>query len=799
MPDGLKQGLTMRCLLAGVATLGLCAASAPVWGQAAPATEAGLAIEEIIVTATKRTERLQDVPVAISVVSGDALTKAAVVNAENLVALVPSLTFRKGTTNVNSSLNLRGIGTISFSSAIEPSVSTVLDGVVLARSGQSFSDLFDIERIEVLRGPQGTLFGKNASAGVVNIVTKDPDNVAKGYVELGAFEGEEYRLRGSASGPVSEKVSYRIGGYFGSYDGNIRNVFNDKDVNGYERYGFRGMLKINASDALTFRLRADYAKNDDDCCADVITFADPNNAFIRQIFLSSNAPSIPGPKNRTVDHDLVTRTRDEISGTSVQADYDLGGASITSITAYRTWENREIREGDFRSDSPRFTNASVTAAGAGANNDRQLHDVGDVDFWQFTQELRLANYGKNLIDYVAGLYYYQTNQENDFTRNVLICQTAPAGTAAGPGGLVPCGPGSTFSNPTATANFEADLRNISAFGNATFNASDSLRLLAGARLTRDKVSYDFQRITALTGPAVGATFPNPGQILANGQPNVPIATSVRKTDFSWKLGGQYDLTEDAMAYVTYSDGYKGPGFNLFFNMSRPNTAPLRPEQVRAWEAGLKTSLFDNRMVLNAALFHAEYRGFHATNFALIEGAVVSTLVNVGKVRTKGGEAEFTLRATEDLTLNGGVQLAKADVLEAGCGPNDGPNCPLIQDTRLPLAPKWKGNVGFDYRLPFSDGLPFDVRLNGAMAYQSLQQFNLGPRNPLLVQDSYTTFDAGIILSDQDDRYQISLIGKNLTDRNFVSLKVQDGALIRSQIPRDADRYFGVNLRYNFGG
>ena len=227
-------------------------------------------VEEIIVTAQKVEENVQDVPIAITAVSGDRLIQAGVISLENISTVVPSVTFRKGTTSANSAIVMRGVGTISFSVAAEPSVSTVVDGVVLSRSGQAFMDLVDLQRLEVLRGPQGTLFGRNASAGLVNIVSKGGTDTFEAEASADWFEGEEYRLRAAISGPLGENLSARLTGFYGSFDGNITNINggrNDK-VNGYERYGVRGIMDYDDG-GNTVRLIADYYKADDDCCVDV--------------------------------------------------------------------------------------------------------------------------------------------------------------------------------------------------------------------------------------------------------------------------------------------------------------------------------------------------------------------------------------------------------------------------------------------------------------------------------------------------------------------------------------------------
>ena len=241
-------------LLTGALCAGL---GAPAWAQDAAKPQAAVPSApdasvpgEIVVTAQKRSERLQDVPVAVSVISGAQIAAQGAVNLEGAQYLVPTLNFRKSGTTINQSLFLRGVGTSTFSVAGEPSISTVVDGVVYSRAGEAFSDLIDIDRIEVLRGPQGTLFGKNTSAGVINIVTQRPGNVFAGSVEGSFFtgNGNEYRTRAALDIPVSETIKSRFTGFYGNYAGNIRNIAHDnRRVNGYEHYGFRGMVVADAT------------------------------------------------------------------------------------------------------------------------------------------------------------------------------------------------------------------------------------------------------------------------------------------------------------------------------------------------------------------------------------------------------------------------------------------------------------------------------------------------------------------------------------------------------------------------
>ncbi len=744
-------------------------------GAAVAQESSGILLEEIIVTAQKRVQNLQDVPVAISVVTGDQLEQANVNSAEQLFQRVPTITFRKGNTNKDSAISIRGVGTISFASGVEPSVSTVIDGVVYARAGQQTADFLDLERVEVLRGPQGSIFGKNASAGVVNITTRSPAASPKSFAEASYYEGNEYRLKAGVSGPMSDKLSGLITGFFSHYDGNGTNVHNGNDINGYERYGARMKLVLDATEDVRLTAIADYAKASDNGYADSIgtVFA---GAFNDQIFRPSLSPLTPGARNKDIDNDLDPKTRDKNSGASLQADIDLGAAAITSITAYRHWYNYQQRDGDFRSDSPTYVATGVAAG------DNRSHDRGDLSFDQFTQELRIASTGKNFIDYVAGLYYYTTKEVDFFNRTVTVCS---ATTLAAVNGLLPCRAGaSTFVTNEGNADFTTKLKNYAAFGQATVNFTDDFRAIVGGRYTDDKVSFNFERRSTST-----AAFPGVRPYFAaNG--------TTSQDGVSGNAGLQYDFTDDVIGYATYTRGYKGPALNVFFNMVATDTLPIAAEKSNSYEIGLKTRFPEAGLMLNMAAFKTMYDGYQANNLELVAGQVVTRLTNAGEVSTRGLEADFTWAVTRDLEFNGGVSYTKARIDQFKC-PAAQPTCAdALNGKPLPFSAKWKGSVTADWRLPVD--LPNgDLNLTNTVQFTSKVGFDLN-QNPNAVQAGYATWDSVLAWTSDDDTWRVSLIAKNITDKKFVILRIPNGTSFMRQItPRDAERYFGGSVRVNF--
>ncbi len=743
----------------------ITAATSPAFAQDAavptPSAAAPTDMEpgEIVVTAQKRTERLQDVPVAVSVVSGERLAAAGGINLESAQYLVPTLTIRKAGTSLNQSLFLRGVGTSTFSIAGEPSVSTVVDGVVYSRAAEAFSDLVDLDRIEVLRGPQGTLFGKNASAGVVNIVTKRPGNEFGGSAEAGYYfnNGTEYRARAAIDLPFSESVRSRFTGFYSDYDGNIQNLTTGNRVNGYKRYGVRGMVVADASPDVTFTLIGDWRRSRDNCCAEVI--ATPATGPSAGIL-----PTPRGDKTREVRQDLVTRTNETSWGISLQADAQLGTQTITSITAYRDYKNEEIRDGDF-----------LPQAYVGLN---QLHDFGPQTGNTFSQELRLTSPQGQFFEYVLGFFYSRAESERTFARFDEVCNTTPAPTT-----LIPCGsvgaPPSTF--PQGTAVFGSVFKNLAMFSQGTLNVSDSLRVIGGIRYTADQLNVYHSRVTTLSGPGINPSFG-------------PFRGKTTATNWSGKAGLQYDIVPQSTAYATYARGYKGPAFNVFYNLTATGTNAIAPETADSYEVGLKNSLFGGKLVINLAAYYAKYHNFQANNPDVVAGVLVTRFTNAGTVSTRGGELDIIVRPVRDLNISGGLAYtdAKVDNFRAPVG---GTTTGVIPSgTELPYAPKWKGSLGVDYRI--RTGGAFDVQLGTQASYQSsqLSQFDASAairQATTIGRYALVDFSAGVV--DANDRYKLTFQMKNAFDQSFAA-QIQSGGpggSYRHIIPRDADRYYGV--------
>jgi iron complex outermembrane receptor protein len=737
----------------------------------------------VIVTAQKREENLQKVPAAVSVLSAAALANANAVNIEGITTLIPTLTFNKGGTTLNSSLFLRGVGTINFSIAAEPSVAFVLDGVVMARAGEAFGDLYDVQRLEVLRGPQGTLFGKNASAGVVNVISKKAGDVFSAEGELLITNDDEYKAKVAFDLPLGANARSRVTAFAGEYDGNITNKYNatnngsgtDK-INGYSRWGVRAVTDIDVSDTLKVTVIGDYRKADDDCCASVVIETPSIAARNSQLL----GVTINGLETRDVNHDFIVGTEEEAWGLSAQADLELAnGHTLTSITAYRSWANTELREGDFRSRPALYV----------GNDFAGVDDFGPQDSTTFSQELRLTSPSGKALEYTLGAYYYVADNERTFRRNVRRCESTTL--TADASGLAPCAVGSSvFIDAFSQSTFGSESTNYAVFGNGSYDVTDRLSLIAGLRYTKDELSFFHNR----TNPA-----PIAGLIGLVNDPS-GFQGSTEETNLSGKVGVQYVLNENVDTYVSYTTGYKGPAYNVYFNMLTRDLPAIAAEEAKSLEAGLKARWFDGKIVANLAWFSAEYENFQANRPLVLNAGNITTLVNAGNVSTKGFELDFAIRPVTGLRIAGGLALTDAQIdefRESSFG--------QLSNARagepLPFAPEIKANVGVDYDVVL-EKLPFDIRYSAQISSTSEQRTAipaLASRDTSTFLPGYTNLDASITLFSKDDRYSLAIIGKNLTDSDHPAFIERSSGLLVARFPRDADTYYGISLKAKFGG
>ena len=724
------------------------AADTPRLSAAAPDIK-----EEVLVTATRRTEPLQKVPLAVSVVDGDLASFQNLNNINNIATIVPSLNFRDGSSNKDQGLFIRGIGTVTTSPGAEPSVSTVVDGVVLVRPGEATLGLIDVDHIEVLRGPQGTLFGKNASAGVVNIVTKQPTDEFQGFADVSYNEGNEVVARAGVSGPLEKgKVDGLVSVYFGDYDGNVHNVYLNQTVNGYGRYGTRSKLAFTPSNDFKLVLSVDYLYTRS---TEVSTFISTDTSYPGGVithapsYVALLAPVVASPSNTQINANQPTYVIDNNLGFTAQADYDFSDYTLTSITAYRKWHNNQVVDND-------QTSSALV---------KQIKDHGILDFDQYSQELRLASPKGQFIEYVAGLYYLHWNDIETYQRT----DVAPAGTTN-----------------TGIAHYSVLNDNYSLFGEATVNFTDTFRAIAGLRVVGDHLSREHVRNSTAADSGIATSS--------------PLSTSkTNQAGYADRLGLQYDLSDSVTSYFTYSHGYKGPAYNVFFNMV-PATqgAPLSPETSDSLEVGLKSKLFDDKATLDLAAFHTKFYNFQANFPNLIGGTVVTNLVNAGTVLTQGVEADFVANLTDAFTLGGALAYTDATVDKTNI---IGRNWP-IAGRPLPFTPTWKLDLHANYHVALDSRYSLDFGTDGR--YQTKVQYDLSEL-PDTIEPGFGIWNANVTLANSEAGWGLSFLVKNILDRHYASYLQASGATaapgtpgyVIRWVPRDDSRYVGVNIRKTF--
>ena len=776
--------------------------SIPVWAHDDMDAFFDMSLEQlmsVVITAQKREEKLSEAPISVSVVTGSALSEQRLNNMEYIQGFAPSLSFGKGGTTRNSNLIMRGVGTVSFSVAAEPSVSTVVDGVVLARAGQAFADIYDVQRVEILRGPQGTLFGKNASAGLINIITGNPSDTPESTIDILLAQDNETRVQGMVSGPLWNKLSYRLAGFVNKFDGFVNNAHNDTRIYGVDRHGARLKLKYQPSEAFSTLLSLEHYQADDQCCAEVMVASDANGSLKADAVLSAGG-EILGPDTRVTALDASHETIDKSDAITLQFDHQLNNMTFTSITALREWKNIESQDID---DSPLGpTVGEQGSSGGSANNTDLARDLGPQTWQQISQEFRLTSDSQTPLEWQLGSFFWHSEVDRTYNRFDTLCIDDPAGdfggvdfTAQGLGFGDAC-PASNIVTPSASAVMGVEFDNFALFGQATYSFAEDFGITLGGRYTWDDVSYHHarERIGDEYVDQLGNNNGDPNDdsigVFALQVDKAETSDSVAETNFSTKLVLHHNDSNALMSYASYTQGYKAPAFNVFFNMKDPeNLPPISAETSDAYEIGFKW-LF-KAATFNIAIFKAYYQGFQANSFILTGGAVTTNLTNAGDVSTEGVEIDFVVQPNARLRLNGGVTFANAQIDNFDCSVANAVNldCSNRSGEDLQFSPKVKGFVATEYLIP----RPWaNIIIASSMSFQS-EMYAGGSENQDTRIAGHTLVNMSLALSLHDDAYRATLFVNNLFDEAYYTFK--NGNIGR--LARDGHLYTGVKLRARF--
>ncbi len=769
-----------------------------------------------MVTANKRVERLQEVPASITAVGAATIEKMQIVNPQDFQQLAPTLNFQAADEARLFNFSIRGIGTEAFSVGVEPSVATIIDGVVYTRPGAAFDGLGDIERVEVLNGPQGTLQGKNASAGAISIVTKAPNRTEfEGRAEVTAAEANEYRANLMLTGPINETLAYRAFAYYRTNDGEVTNVATGNTVNNVESYGLRGKLAWEPSDGISLLLAADYSERTADCCAEPIR-APAASGNVTQDFTGAEV----GPDSKYVNLNTSQDGSQDNRGVSLEGNFDIGVLTLTSVTAYREYRDRAIRDRDgtnapFTGVTPQqlfeATVPGISAADALSRLDALLVNplsfsvrngvVGESNSFEmndtFSQEFRLTSPADGIFDYMVGLFYYDSVVERDLT--IAGVRSNIAGNVSFPTPTTV-----TVNRPTAYVLADmatkVDTTNKAIFANFNLRPIERLTLTAGARYLEEDLRWHHQKVTGPNGDHIGATA-GAAQPGANvGTPNFDFVREFSDDEVIGKTSAKYQFTDDLMVYASYARGYKGQAVDadIFLTQAGFVESPVAPEKSKSWEGGLKSRFFDRRLEFNLTYYDTTFTGYQTTSSGA-DGSGAPVLRSAGELFTKGYEGEIVVRALDGLTLAGNFLFADNEFGDLFVSPT--------QNVRggVPLnAPDTKWGVSADYEFEVAT---WNVSLNGNYTWTSETLFtNLADANnpnSVWTRPDYGLANMSIGLSPVSERFKVTLFVKNLTDEHYVaglrriSGSVGGAGAVAQAIPRDFERYFGVTLGVNF--
>jgi iron complex outermembrane receptor protein len=747
-------------------------------------------LEEVVVTATKRAEGLQDVPIAISVVSGEKIEQFGITELDELSAYLPNVHI--GESGGNNQIFIRGVGS-GNNAGFEQSVGTFIDGVYFGRARNSRSAFLDLQRVEVLKGPQSTLFGKNTIAGAINITTAQPEDVFEGFVEATyETELEGFGVTGMVSGPLTENLRGRLVAKTYERDGWMDNIFpGAEDGASQENDIVRGTLVWDASENLSFNLKAEHGEFGTVGANSKITIAEPTGQFL----FGLNDPNFSdtvnfGYKQSQTDGVAGREIKDDTDSNILQltATYLAGDYEIRSITAYTDYDYEKCSDIDY---------ASIDF----------LDQCTDETHEQFTQEFLLTSPIGGTFEYLAGVYYQDASLEFDNNIGTFWSNVPPV--EAGLFGLL-----GLTGLPTGTvdgrlaSSVEQNTETWSAFVELTWNISDSFRTIFGVRYSDDEKDIDkVNTITSFTGDSVLPDATLAGIYTALNFYTVYDYQLDRSEDHvTGNLNFQWDATDDMMTYLNFATGYKAGGFDTGNNMDR--SREFEDEGVESIELGMKWTVWDGRARINAAYFIGDYEDVQVSSFEG-SGFVVG---NAAKSEVEGIEADFEVAATESITINGAVAWLDANY-------KDYPNGPCTVDSRLdgtcsgatggqdlsgaPLqfAPEFSGNLGIVYFAPLTDSL--DLLLGADVIYtDDIVIAPTGDTN--VIQDSYTKVNARVALESSDGRWSLAFVGKNLTDEttfnwgNDATLSGDGLGFDRSYFHQmEAPRTYEFQARYSF--
>jgi len=743
-------------------------------------------LEEIIVTATKRAESIQDVPISISAYSGDFLENSDIRTLQDLSLYAPNFTMAYSSQATNARIFIRGIGSVG-NSGIETSVGVFVDGVYFPRPGSVIGNMLDIEAVEVLRGPQGTLFGRNTAAGALSLRTRDPSDEFEGYVQAGFGDFSAYSVEGVVNAPLSDKVALRLAGKYAERDGYGFNTLTNEEIGERDDLTLRAKLGIDFTPNVYGKLTLDY--NEVNSGGQVVELlpetASPVFDGTLNALFGSNVTTEDG-HDQVINQDHQDSLNDEQWGAAFDLEFSAGTHTIRSITAYRDWEAN--------------------------NRESAIRLTGDVlprdHFYTtetFSQEFQLLSPTDQPLTYVLGAFYYEEDFDidEDFDAGVDACIPVVFALveAQSPGAGAPtaaaCLGMSQF--PATDSDYTQSLTSTAAFAQATYSFSDQFSMTFGGRFTSD--SKDAAFIQTTPNAIIGSLFRAPE--------DVPDLSSDDDA-FTWLVNATYHPSDDVMLFASASTGFKGGGFNSGGSgVALGREARIFTEETSTnFEVGVKSRFADGKATLNVTAYHTELEDFQDRSF---DGLSFLTR-NAGTRTQQGIEADFVLNPVESLMIFGGISYLDAvfDTFEEA-SPLPGDAVPQDLSGKTPhYSPEWQGSLVAEWRAAFgSSNLEWFLRPE----YTYIGEQNIGANtnlNPQSIQDAYGLFNLRLGLAAANGRWQVTAYGKNLNDEGYCEvlydqpLGAEFGGVnpVANTVPQrctvGSPRTYGVSFRWNYG-
>ena len=751
---------------------------------------------DVIVTARHRPEDAQKIPGSLSVVTGGLLDRSYTVNTSQLSQLIPALNYSSANPR-NTAFTIRGLGSsvVAVSQAndgLESGVGFYVDQVYHARPATAAFDFSDIQQIEVLRGPQGTLFGKNSTAGAINVTTRAPSFERAATEEFSFGNYDFVQAKASATGAlIGDTVAFRLSGLVTRRDGVITNVRTGDKLNGIGNQAVRGQLLFTPNADLQIRLIADFTNFDSECCTQVYLRVAPTlkPAAKQYAALAANVPGGPytpasfDPYARKTDIDAAVGANTNEGGVSAIADWKIGGATLTSVSAWRFWNWDAANDRDYTGLPIQLTQ----------------HIPSRQD--QFSQELRIASNGDHALSYVGGLYFFRQriigrpiSVYGPLAAYWLIGPTMTTGTA--PNQVVTPVPANLLDGFSSDGRTDFRSNSYAAFGEVNWRPLPGLTVTGGLRYTYEDKSGSYKLFTFGGLATANAALNSAKQGILRDQ---SYSGAVRGGALTGRANLSYAFSDDVLGYVSYARGAKSGGINM---SGLPPTAldkiVIKPEENTAYEAGIKTRLFDRRLTLNIDGFYTKVTDFQANVTDTGAAAALRTyLANIPEVRVLGFEADANAAVTRNFSLRASVAYADGKYVSYPTG-----SCPIeriangatvcdLSGKGLSGLPKWALTVGADYDQPVGNGA--NLLFHADMVSRT-KMFGDPTDSAYTAIDGYTLVNASLGLQ-LSSGLEVAVFARNLFNRDYIqNVTIQSGnsGLILGT-PSDP-RTFGITLR-----